>query len=546
MRLRDFIRTEKGGVSIITGLSGLVVMGFAGLAIDTGAVYLQSRRLQGAVDLAALTAVQNINSAEAVAAETIRRNRFPIDTRVDVVRGAYAADRSIDPDDRFQRNAAEVNAVRVEAHSSARLYFGSLFMPRGRMDITRRATATQSRLASFQIGSRLMSLHGGVANQILSGLAGGSVDLSVMDYNALLRADVDLLSYVNALRTRLDMEAATYDETLSQDVALPIALGALSDVLNDVNARAAVMDLVDGAQSANRRIGLDELIDLGPYTAQDHATQSESTAIQVNAFDLASAMLQIAGRDRQVRLSLGAQVPGVASTNVWLAIGERPNQSPWLAVTDDEEVVIRTAQARLYVESEVRATSAIAVRAPILLELASAQARLERIDCSVDGRRREVTLEVAPSVGALTLGEIDVNQLDNFRRDLRPTAAQIVRIPLARVEGQARVDAGGEQWTSVRFTKNEIDQGTVKTVATRNIAQASISTLLGNTSLTVRALGLGLNTSALTATVRPALTSMGAPLDGLVNGLSDLLGIHLGEADVRVNGVRCGGAVLVG
>jgi Flp pilus assembly protein TadG len=32
----------------------------------------------------------------------------------------------------------------------------------------------------------------------------------------------------------------------------------------------------------------------------------------------------------------------------------------------------------------------------------------------------------------------------------------------------------------------------------------------------------------------------------LVNGLSDLLGVHLGEADVRVNGVRCGGAALVG
>jgi uncharacterized membrane protein len=45
--------------------------------------------------------------------------------------------------------------------------------------------------------------------------------------------------------------------------------------------------------------------------------------------------------------------------------------------------------------------------------------------------------------------------------------------------------------------------------------------------------------------VQGVLTSVAAPLDSLVNGLSDLLGVRLGEADVRVNGVRCGGAALV-
>ncbi|MCX7356600.1 MAG: hypothetical protein NT015_00385 [Alphaproteobacteria bacterium] len=85
----------------------------------------------------------------------------------------------------------------------------------------------------------------------------------------------------------------------------------------------------------------------------------------------------------------------------------------------------------------------------------------------------------------------------------------------------------------------------MKSVHTRDAVRATVSTLLGQTKLTVRAAGLGLSTSALTSAVRGVLTTVAGPLDTLVNGLSDLLGVRLGEADVRVNGVRCGGAALV-
>lgn len=544
-RLNTFLRAQSGGVSVLTALSSVALIGFAGLATDVGAVYLETRRLQGSADLAALSAMQNPARAEALAGATITANGWPRGTQVRVVRGAYASDRAVRPDQRFRPNAAGANAVRVQVTSSAPLFFGRLFIPEGRMRIVRTATAAQTRLASFQIGSRLLSLRGGVANQLLTGLTGSSVNLSVMDYNALLSADVDLLSYVDALHTRLDLEGASYERTLAHDVELPDALSALADVVEDGRAEDALRSIAQAAERANETIGLDEVIDLGPYGAQDHATRSSTTAIQVNAMDMATALLQIADGDRQVRLQLGADVPGLTSTNVWLAIGERPNNSPWLAVTDDDDVVIRTAQTRLYVESNVSVAGLANVRVPVLVELAAAQARLERIDCGFDARQREVTLAVSPSLGSISMGEVDTSRLDNFRSELRPAPAQLVRTALARVEGEARIQVGGESWTDVRFTGAEIDRGVVKSVATRDAAQATISSLLGRTQLTVRVLGLGLNTGTLTSLVRSALTAAAGPLDGLINGLSDLLGIRLGEADVRVNGVRCGGAALV-
>lgn len=545
--LRTFARAERGGVSVLTALSCVALMGFAGLATDVGSVYLESRRLQGTTDLAAMAAIQSPAQAERLALATVRANGWPESARIRVEPGVYTADRAIEPEARFQPRAAGANAVRVEVTSSAQLYFGRLFIPSGQMTIVRTATASQAQMASFQIGSRLLSLNGGVANAVLSGVTGSSVNLSVMDYNSLLRADVDLLTYTEALRTRLDLEAASYEDTLRHEVDTPVVLEALADTLaaQDRRAEQAARSLAASANRAGRSVRMSELIDLGAYGAQDHNAGTGNTRISVSAMDLASAVLRLAGGDRQVQLNLGAGVPGLASTRAWLAIGERPNNSPWLTVTDDDDVIIRTAQTRLYIEANVGAGALANVRIPLLVELASAQARLEAISCGFDPRDRQVTLEVAPSVGSLSLGEVDTARLDNFRSNLRPSPAQLVRTGLIRVDGEAHVDVGGEQWQEVRFRGDEIDRGAVKTVRTRDAAQATLSTLLGRTNISVRAAGLGLSTGAVTSLVRSALGTAAAPLDQLLNGLLDLLGVGLGEADVRVNGVRCGGAALV-
>ncbi|MEQ1492331.1 MAG: TadG family pilus assembly protein, partial [Terricaulis sp.] len=451
MRVAEFLHARQGGVSVLTGLSFVALLGFAGFSIDLGSVYLVSRRLQGSADLAALAAMQNPAQAEALAAATVAANRWPQGTQVRVVRGAYAPDRSVRPAERFRPTPAGANAVRVEVTTDAPLYFGRLFVPEGRMTIRREATAAETQLASFQIGTRLLSLQGGVANQVLSGLTGSSVNLTVMDYNSLLRANVNVLDYVEALRTRLDLQAASYDETLDASADAPVALEALADVVAQTDERAerALRAMARASERSGPLRGLSNVLDLGPYGAQDHATHTADTGIRVGAMDLATAILQVANGGRQVQLDLGAGVPGLASTKVYLAIGERPNNSPWLTVTNDEDVVIRTAQTRLYIEANAGAGALGNVRVPLLVELASGQARLEEINCGWGGNtNRAVTLGVSPGIGSLTLGEVDVSRLSNFRSNLTPTRAQLVRVAaLARVEGEARVDVGGQQWS---------------------------------------------------------------------------------------------------
>jgi len=265
--------------------------------------------------------------------------------------------------------------------------------------------------------------------------------------------------------------------------------------------------------------------------------------------DLATALLEVAGGARQVQLATNANVPGLTSVNVWLAIGERPNNSPWLSVTDDFDVIIRTAQTRLYIEANVAPGGSMglaSIRVPLLVEIASAQARVSDASCNATGSDYTAILSVAPSIGSVSLGQINTNQLDDFRTELRPTTAELVRVGPTRVEARSHIALGGYEWQRVRFNTSDVQAGRVKTVATRDAVQATLTSLLTQTQPTVRVVGLGLALPNLAVVTKNAITPLGAPLDDLVNGLTDLLGVHLGEADVRVNGVRCGGAALVG
>ena len=265
--------------------------------------------------------------------------------------------------------------------------------------------------------------------------------------------------------------------------------------------------------------------------------------------DMANALLLLSGQGRQVQLDLGASVPGVTDLDVWLAVGERPNNSPWLSVDRDGEVVVRTAQTRLYIKA--KALSALGllgiqpITVPILVEAASGEAKLTSLECPESAAAQAATLAVRPSIGRVVVGEVDTTKLNNFKQNLTISPAKIADLLLVKATAQADVHVGGATWKNARFTRSDIEAGTIKTIATDDVAQATMSSLLGNLQLNVSLLGIGLNLGAITSALSGTLTAIAAPLDGVLNALTGLLGVKLGEADVRVNGLRCRDAALV-
>lgn len=529
---------ERGSAAIITAVCGAVLAGVAAIAVDLGVLYFEARKCQTAADLAALAGARDISRAAAAANATAAAN---VDmTGIAVERGRYLADRELASAARFAPDAAG-GAVRVSVTTRAPLFFGAWIMGRDHVDVTRTATAAAEPMAAYSIGSRLAALDGGMINSLLSALTGSNVRLRVMDYNALASADVSVLQYFHALAADLDVEAGRFDLLLDEEITSPQALSAIATVLADNShvTEATLMQRLAADADDSRTLRLSQLLGL------DNGMTASSLDVEVEALDLANAVLTAANSGRQLELDLGADV-GIAGLDAILAIGERPNQSPWMTVTNDA-IIVRTAQARLYVRARAGhgSSSLSSVTVPIYVELASAEARLRSLACSPES----VALDVRPSVGQIALGEVDESRLNRFTQTLTPTRARLVDTPLVQVSAFSQISLGGQTWQTAQFGRADINAGTLKTVSTNDLARALTSTLLSSTSIDVSLLGLGGTTSArnlLSQQVATLLTGLASPLDELLGGVSAVTGARLGQADVRVTGLRCGAPVLVG
>lgn len=540
---RGFACDERGGVAVMAAVGGGLFCVLAAIVVDIGSLALDGRTLQGAADLAALSAVQDLDRAQLAAATTAQSNVWPVETRT--LTGLYVADPTRAPDDRFVAGGDTPNAARVTLSQQAPLFFGRWILGRDSVLLTRTATAAKEvepPRAMFSIGSRLASLDGGVANALLSGLTGSNVSLSVMDYQRLSDAQVNLLGFSDALATELGVQAGDYDALLAHQVDAGRALRVLKDLAGD-QADSVLSKLTGAATGVTVRVG--DLIGAEADAGRGLASGLDAS---VSVMDLVMAMLETGG-ERQVALNLGAQA-GLAGLNVSLAIGERPNNSPWITVTGTGSPIVRTAQARLYIKARTaQQLSGLAqVKLPILIELASSEAKLKAIECDPDA----VTLDVRPGLASAKIGEIDEAKLHNFKQALTPTPATLLSVlGVVRLTGKADVEIADTVFRPVRFTAADIADQKIKTVTSNGLATGLITTLIQRLDVTVHVLGLGIGLGGLVQALGVLLTPLGPVLDSAINPLLDLLGLRLGQADVRVHGVSCpdaerSRAVLVG
>lgn len=533
MIARRLIRDRSGGVAVMAAVAGALLCAIAALVIDVGSVALYARKLQGAADLSALAAARDLarhaDAARATAAANVGQA-----VTVQSTTGLYVADAARAPHDRFQSGQGPANAARVTLSGQAPLHFGRWILGRDTIAVHRTGTAATTLgepLAMFSIGSRLARLDGGLANALLSGLTGSNVSLTALDYNALAAADVSLLQFTDALSTDLGLTVGDYDALLRSEIETSRALNILDRLAGDSDG-SALNKLAQAADGLRLKIG--ELIGL---EADAPMALRGGLDARVSALDMATAMLQTGG-DRQLALNLGAQA-GLADLKVSLAIGERPNGSPWMTVTDTGQPIIRTAQARLYIRARTaQALSGLAqVTLPILVELAPSEARLESLRCTPSQR---VDLGVRPGVARASIGTIDESRLHNFKQSLTVSPATFLSVGgLVTVTGSSEIEAADQGYRTVSFSAAEIEEQAVKTVGSRGFVGGLVASLLGRLDIKVKVIGLGLGLGDLAGALGALLAPLSPLLDGVVNALLDALGLKFGEADVRMLGLSC-------
>lgn len=535
----NLVADRRAGIGVTSAAALTMLIGAAALAVDIGSFQLDRRKLQGIADAAALAAAGKPGEERAAAERVIAANCNCNIVIASLEAGTYRPDAAIPAEQRFNAGGATPNAVRIVLTRDRPMFFGSFLTGRQSTVIGASATGARRGYAAFSLGSRVAAVHGGIPNALLSALTGSQVNLSVMDYNALASADIDLLAFSDALRTELDADVLTFGQTLNTQATLPQVLSALSKSSTDAKVASALGTIADSALP--RSLLPSRAIDLGPRSSS--ILVDPANPVKVNALGLLRSMLLLANANRQVDLSLASSLPGGSGVEVALLIGEPPAQSPLIAVTDNQQVIVRTAQVRLKMETKV-ATPLATVEIPVFAELGSASARITEIDCR-RGSSNAVRLGVTTSPATLALGKVGAADFQNMQRPIGPAPAKLLKLPLASVEGKAELVLSDLNPKPAGFSRDDIDRGTVKTVESTGLVAGSAKSLADRMDLSVNILGLGLNSKALTKVVGDAVGLAAPVLDGVLESVTGMLGVHIGEADARVNALRCSKAKLV-
>ncbi len=563
-------KNKSGNIAITAGLTAPLFVGILALGVDYGALTLQKRELQQTADLAAISAAAAVNPDQAVlqyfklngkkigiktenglltdtgfVSADIEGHLAGVDGYATVTKGRYVPDSTVDMGQRFVADASPTNAVKVEIVEKGQIYFASSFTTAPKISAV--GTAAASRVAAFSVGSRLLSLNEGLLNAVLSGLLGSSVNLKLMDYQALVSADINLLKTIDILAIDLGLQAGTYRDLLTKDITLSQFLNALGRTGGlQPSLVATIKTLERAANKTSISLPLEKIVNLGPFLG-NMVGSGENFKVTAELFDLVSAAAIAANGHQQIAINAGASVPGLAATKLTIAIGEPPVSAPPLAV-GSTGTVVRTAQTRLAIETSVtglKALLGLQINLPLYVEVANAEAKLADIRCMTPGNGA-VDIDVVPGLAEIALGNVDTSAFNNFGRTPRVTKASILDSAVVRINGMAQINSGNLTKSRLTFYQADIQQARIKQVSTKDVTTSLVASLLKKLDVDINVLFLTIGSPAIIqSALADTLSAATKPIDELLYNTLLVMGVKIGEADVRVTDLRCMQPVLV-
>lgn len=542
------LRRDEAGVStILLASSFTALIGASAFAIDLGSLYLAERKLQGLADSAAMAIDEEdfAGGADASVHSLLVANGSEDARVVNLIPGKYTPDPAIAPAQRFQPGTAQTaNAMKVSLEQEVPLTFGAFLTGNHTARVHAEAIASRRNLAAFSIGTRLTNLGGNVPNAVLSALAGTNLNLSSDDIAALGGTTVDIFAVADVIAAKNGLAGKSYAEIFAQEIDPADFLDAVGEASGD----ADVGNLLGGIapQVGGSSFSLSQLVDPGDLGRTD--VRDPRNPLQLDTLSLTRAALQMS-QGTYWNISLGLTVPGLTGTTLRMTGTNSSQHSPMMTITAAHDVILRSASSRLYLVTTVTTgnLALASLKVPVYLETAPGEARMLALSCAtgdpeVDG----VTLGVKPSIGNAAIGTVDQAKFADFSKSLIISPAELAKTLLVKVNGSALLSLGGNAEQQEFFNKTEIADHTVRSVFTTDAVSALAGSLIKTTNLTVTALGLGVNASALTTVAGSALSLAAPAIDGVLTSAMRTTGVGLGVSDVAVDRLSCGIPVLVG
>lgn len=553
--LNRFAGDERGVISVMAVGGLLLALAVAMIVIDTGAMLYARRDLQAATDAAALGAVRHLQTREETraAAEAIFDLNGFQSAGTEVWRGVYDPDPSKPAINRFTAEGdgvdeTDINAVRIRKTAESPTYFARLFGFEGLTDIEAEATASYLKTVSFSAGTRLAELNEGLANQILGGLLGTTLNLSLVDYNALAAANIDALAFLDALAVEAGFDAGsdTYGDLLDANVAIGDIVSAAIDVLNSETfegdpsvAKVALQTALTPVE--NLTIPLDRVLGATPFENRVIGSIGSTAGDEIpfNVYDILSGTAMVLGEGQAIGFDTDINLGSLASVSGTITVGSPMAHMAVGKVGDSVQTSQMEIQLNAEIDTGVLSLVNSRITVPVYIAAAEGTATVVSIPCS----------DEAVAVLSGTTGAAEVRY--GTEGDVTPTIATIeLRVGLATIpvmdlkaSGSYPVAAGGPSEMSV--TQEDIDGAIVKTMSSDSHVLSGLGGTLSIQQVTL--LGIPIpGLSGILSTLTGAVSSALGSLDAVIDALLTTLGVKLGAMDMIVHGAKCRAPVLVG
>lgn len=359
---------QRGAVGLMAAGVLALVLAFTLLAVDSGRLYLEKRRLQGVADTAALEAVSRGGtcaaglSAAAFAAQSVARNQFVLGGGNTLAIRCGAVTTGASGQRLFTANPAVSSAIEVVVGKTVTtsvaggvwsLFSGnpvSLNTPLTAMAVAAKPTPPMAQLSIKSTLANVDTARAGMLNAIFSGLLGGAVNVSVLGWNGLLNSNINMLSYLDQLALDLHVTAGDYTQLLNTTATASQLLQAAITVLG---SNPLTVDAVTALGTIKAGVTNPVPLTLGKILQVQTGTSAAALNANLQVFQLIQGVVQLSGNQSAAAVTLPVNLLGLANITTQIKVIEPPQLSavgnPLLAAANPlgpNRIYVRTAQLR--------------------------------------------------------------------------------------------------------------------------------------------------------------------------------------------------------
>ncbi|MDH0649092.1 pilus assembly protein TadG-related protein [Pseudomonas sp. GD03858] len=372
---------QRGAIGLMAALTMGLALVFMLLAVDSGRLYLEQRKLQRIADMAALEAAQHGGSctgngpqAASLARTAATRNGHaplnPLSASCGYLRTGSDNLRT------FIVDTARSEAIKVEVSNvvTTSVAGGVYALVQGgaiARTTTLRASAVaaspgpaQARLAIRSTLLKISSMQANLLNALLKAL-GGSTQLSVLGWQGLADTQLNLLSFLDALAVDLKLDVGDFQQLLNLNTSATQLLKVAAKVLQQSGAAVEVT-----SNLLNIALDLPDQMTVGELLNLQTGTTRAGLDANVQLLQLIQTMLQVATGERGVDAELPISLLGLVNGRVYLRVVE-PQQFSSVGDPRTDQLRIHTAQTRVLVSLDLPLLSGIAGLLNAVLDLAA-------------------------------------------------------------------------------------------------------------------------------------------------------------------------------